>query len=170
LVGEEVVAAMARLPARAIEPEDKRLANACLKMKNPDTFNGKSTTPFSIWWKLVIQYLGFYPATGERQKITWVGTLLMGTVKVRELHWYDLLGDADTWANYLVDIQVEYLDTHDSADAQLKLAQIKFSGNIRVYLTEFRALNNYAQATGQCLQEKIDLAMPSAILKIRFSH
>jgi hypothetical protein len=35
---------------------------------------------------------------------------------------------------------------------------------------EFRALNNYAQATGQGIQEKIDLAMPSAILKMRFSH
>jgi hypothetical protein len=47
LVGEGVVAAMARLPARDAEPEGQRLTNARLKMKNPDTFDGKPTTPFS---------------------------------------------------------------------------------------------------------------------------
>jgi hypothetical protein len=72
---------MARIPAGAAEPEGQRLTNARLKMKNPDTFDGKPTTPFSTWWKSVIKYLGFYPATGDRQKIAWVGTLLTGTAK-----------------------------------------------------------------------------------------
>jgi hypothetical protein len=62
-----VAAAMARLPARDAEPEGQRLTNARLKMKNPDTFDGKPTTPFSTWWKSVIKYLGFYPATGDRE-------------------------------------------------------------------------------------------------------
>jgi hypothetical protein len=94
----------------------------------------------------------------------------MGTVKTWDLHRYDLLGDSDNWINYSADIQAEYLDTHESDNAQLKLGQIKYSGDIRAYLTEFRALNNYARATGQGLQAKIDLVMPSAILKMRFSH
>jgi len=37
-------------------------------------------------------------------------------------------------------------------------------------MTEFRALNNFARATGQRLQEKIDLAMPDNILDMRFNQ
>jgi len=37
-------------------------------------------------------------------------------------------------------------------------------------MTEFRALNNFARATGEGLKEKIDLAMPDSILNIRFNQ
>ena len=37
-------------------------------------------------------------------------------------------------------------------------------------MTEFWALNNYARATGESLQEKIDLAMTDAVLDMRFAH
>jgi len=37
-------------------------------------------------------------------------------------------------------------------------------------MTEFRALNNYARATGEGLQEKVDMAMPDAVLDMRFAH
>lgn len=37
-------------------------------------------------------------------------------------------------------------------------------------MTEFRALNNYARATGEGLQEKVDMAMTSEILRMRFAH
>jgi len=52
----------------------------------------------------------------------------------------------------------------------MKLGQIKYAGDIRAYLTEFRALNNYSRATGEGLQEKIDLAIRTDILQMRFSH
>jgi len=39
-----------------------------------------------------------------------------------------------------------------------------------VYLTEFRALNNFVRATGEALREKVDLAMADAILDMRFAH
>jgi len=55
-------------------------------MANPESFDGKPTTPFSTWWKSVVKYLGFYPGTGDRQKIAWIGTLLTGTAKARDLH------------------------------------------------------------------------------------
>ena len=37
-------------------------------------------------------------------------------------------------------------------------------------MTELQALNNYARATGEGLQEKVDMAMPDAILDMRFAH
>jgi len=49
------------------------------------------------------------------------------------------------------------------------LSQLKYNGNIRSYFTEFWALNNYAHATGEVLQEKVDRAMTSEILRMRFS-
>jgi len=55
-------------------------------MTNPKTFDGKPTTLFSTWWKSVIKYLGFYPRTGDRQKIVWIGTLLTSTTKAWDLH------------------------------------------------------------------------------------
>jgi hypothetical protein len=117
----------------------------------------------------VVKYLGFYPETVDRQKITWVGTLLTGTAKAWDLHQHKVLGDQDTWVNYSRDIQAEYRDAREAATAQHKLGQLKYTGNIRAYFTEFRALNVYTRATGEGLQEKVNLAMPSSILKMRFS-
>jgi len=37
-------------------------------------------------------------------------------------------------------------------------------------MTEFRAFKNLARATGESLQEKIDLAMPEAVIDMRFAH
>ena len=67
-------------------------------------------------------------------------------------------------------IRVEYRNEREAVDAQLKLGELKYQGSIHAYLTEFRALNIYAQATGQALREKIDLAMPDAVLDMRFTH
>ena len=50
------------------------------------------------------------------------------------------------------------------------MGQLKYTGDIRAYLTEIRALNNYARATGEGLQEKLDLAMPDSVLDMRFAH
>jgi len=35
---------------------------------------------------------------------------------------------------------------------------------------EFRALNNFARVTGEALREKVDLAMPDAVLDMWFTH
>jgi len=37
-------------------------------------------------------------------------------------------------------------------------------------MTDFRALNNFARVTGEALKEKVDLAMTSDILQMRFAH
>jgi len=86
------------------------------------------------------------------------------------LHWYRELQDNDTWTNYAAAIQAEYHNEREAADAQLKLGQLKYQGSIRTYMTEFRALNNFARATGEGLKEKIDLAMPDSILDMRFNQ
>jgi len=96
--------------------------------------------------------------------------LLTGTAKSWDLHRYTTLGDNDTWANYSADIRTEYFDSREAANAQLKLNQLKYTGDIRAYMTELQALNNYARATGEGLQEKVDMAMPDAILDMRFAH
>jgi len=115
-------------------------------------------------------YLGFCPEMVDRQKITWVGTLLTDTPFVWHLHRYRELRDNDTWANYSAAIRTEYRNEREAADAQYKLGLVKYQGSIRAYLTECRALNNFAQATGEALQEKVHLAMPDALLHMRFAH
>ena len=86
------------------------------------------------------------------------------------LHRYRELQDNDTWTNYAAAIRAEYHNEREAADAQLKLGQLKYQGSIRTYMTEFRALNNFARATGEGLKEKIDLAMPDSILDMRFNQ
>ena len=147
-----------------------RVHTSRLKMENPEKFDGKSSTTFNQWWESVTMYLGFYPETTDQQKIAWVGTLLMDTVLVWHLHRYRKLRENDTWANYSAAIRTEYQNEREAADAQLQLGQLRYQGSIRAYLTEFRALNNFARATGEALREKIDLAMPDAVLDMRFAH
>jgi len=139
-------------------------------MKNPETLDGKSSTTFNQWWEAVTMYLGFYPETADRQKIAWIGTLLSDSALVWHLHRYRELGENDTWVNYTVAIKAEYRNERKAVDTQLKLGQLKYQGSIRAYLTEFRALNNFAWATGEALREKVDLEMPDAVLDMRFAH
>jgi len=139
-------------------------------MENPEKFDGKSSSTFNQWWESVTMYLEFYPETVDRQKITWVGTLLTDSALVWHFHRYRELQDNDTWANYTAAIRAEYRNEREAADAQLKLGQLRYQGSIRTYPTEFRALNNFARATGKALREKIDLAMPDAVLDMRFAH
>jgi len=106
----------------------------------------------------------------NRQKIAWVGTLLTDTALAWHLHRYRELQDNDTWTNYAAAIRGEYYNEREAADAQLKLGQLKYQGSIRMYMTEFQALNNFARATGEGLKEKIDLAMPDSILDMRFNQ
>jgi len=153
-----------------VEPRRDAIRTLRLKMTNPETFDGKLSTPFNTWWKSVTKYLYFYPETGDQQKIAWVGTLLTGTAKAWDLHRYDTMGENDSWSKYSAAIRAEYLDTQEAANAQLKVSQLWYTGDIRAYMTEFRAFNNYAQATGDGLQEKVDLAMMDAILDMQFAH
>jgi len=139
-------------------------------MKNPEALDGKSSTAFNQWWEAVTMFLGLYPETGDQQKIAWVGTILSNTALVWHLHRFRELKGNDTWVNYTAAIQAEYRNEREAADAQLKLGQLKYQGSIRTYLTEFRALNNFAKATREGLREKIDLAMPDSILDMRFNQ
>jgi len=115
-------------------------------------------------------YLGFYSETVDQQKIAWVGTLLTDTALVWHLHRYRELQDNDMRANYTAAIRSEYRNEREAVDAQLKLGQLKYQGSIRAYLMEFRALNNFARVAGEALREKVDLAMPDAVLDMLFAH
>ena len=139
-------------------------------MKNPEAFDGKSSTAFNQLWEAVTMFLGFYPETGDQQKIAWIGRILSDTALVWHLQHFRELKGNNTWVNYAAAIQAEYRNEREAADAQLKPGQQKYQGSIRTYLTEFRALNNFAKATGEGLREKIDLAMPDSILDIRFNQ
>ena len=173
LTPQELVQLVAEGVARAHqykEPEPPRVNAARLKMKNPDNFDGKSTTAFNQWWEAVTMFLGFYPDTNNRQKIAWIGTLLTDTALAWHLNRYRELEDADTWVYYVAAIKAEYHNEREAADAQLKLGQLKYQGSIRAYMMEFRALNNFAWATGEGLREKVDMAMPDSILDMRFNQ
>jgi len=147
LVGVGIAAAQAAgQPVREAQVHTSRL-----KMENPVKFDGKSPTAFNQWWESVTMYLGFYREMVDRQKIAWVGTLLTDAALVWHLHRYRELRDNDTWVNYSAAIRTEYRNEREAADAQLKLGQLKYQGDIRAYMTEFRALNNYARATGEGL-------------------
>jgi len=139
-------------------------------MKNPETYDGKGSTSFNQWWEAVTMFLGFYPETNDRQKITWLGMLLTDTAKAWHLNWYRDLGDANTLLNYVAAIRAEYRNDREAADAQLKLGQLRYQGSIRAYMTEFQAFNNLAWATGEGLKEKVNMAMPDSILDIRFNQ
>ena len=153
---------------RELAPE--RVNTARLKMKNPENFDGRSTTAFNPWWEAVTMFQGFYPDTSNQQKIAWVGTLLTDTALAWHLQQYQELHDDDTWVHYVAAIKAEYHNEREAADAQLKLGQLRYQGSIRTYMTEFRALNNFARATGESLRKKVDMAMPDSILDMRFNQ
>jgi len=165
LVGEGIAAARTGQRAREVKINTFRL-----KLKNPESFDGKPTSAFNVWWESVLKYIGFYPETLDAQKIAWVGTLLSDTAKAWHQHRRSTMADWDTWARYTAAIRAEFRDTREAANAQLKLSQLRYKGDIKAYFTEFRALNVYAQATGEGLREKIDQAMPDNILDMRFAH
>lgn len=82
-------------------------------------------------------------------------------------HRWRVLGTANTWVAYQATIQAEYQDVQEAANAYAELSRLRYKGDIKAYLNEFCTLNLIAGATGQGLQEKIDLAMPEDILDLR---
>jgi hypothetical protein len=68
---------------------------------------------------------------------------------------------------YQAAIQAEYHVAREAANAHPELSRLRYKGDIKAYLNEFRTVNLIAAATGQGLQEKIDLAMPDDILDMR---
>jgi len=65
-------------------------------MKNPEAFDGKSSTAFYQWWESVTIFLGFYPETGDQQKIVWVGTILSDIALVWHFQQFHELKGNDT--------------------------------------------------------------------------
>ena len=126
--------AVARTDQRAPEV---RTNTSRLKLKNPESFDGKPTSAFNIWWESVLEYIGFYPETLNAQKIAWVGTLLSDTTKAWHQHRRRTMADRDTWARYTAAIRAEFRDTREAANTQLKLSQLRYKGYIKAYFTEF---------------------------------
>jgi hypothetical protein len=138
-----------------------------MRMDNPEKFDGKPKTPFRLWWESVQEYVGFYPEMEGAQWVSWVGTLLTNEAKAWHHHRRRVLGTTDTWVAYQAAIQAEYHDAREAANAHAELSRIRYKNDIKAYLNEFCTLNLVAGATGQGLQEKIDLAMPVEILDMR---
>jgi len=42
---------------------------AKLKHKDPKSFDGKPTTPFTLWWESVVEFISFYPDSTDAQQI-----------------------------------------------------------------------------------------------------
>jgi len=62
----------------ALEPSQNSVSK--LKLKDPKEYSGKPATPFTLWWKSVCEYIGFYSDSTNMQHIVWIGTVLMGMV------------------------------------------------------------------------------------------
>lgn len=69
-----------------------------------------------------------------------------------------------------MDLRTEYHDRQEATTTQRKLGEVEYKGDIKAYLTEFRALNIYARCTGESLMEKFNLAMPQAIIDMRLAY
>lgn len=153
--------------ATPVTTPPKRANTAKMRMDNPAKFDGKPKTQFRLWWESVQEYVAFYPETEGTQWISWVGTLLTDEAKAWHHHRRRVLRTTDTWAAYQAAIQAEYHDPREAANAHAGLSRLRYKGDIKAYFNEFRTLNLIAGATGQGLQEKIDLAMPDDILDMR---
>jgi len=152
-------------------PTDLRVpCVARLKLDNPTKFDGKPKTPFRTWWDSVRDYIRFYPETSGIQRIAWVGTLLTDEAKEWHQARRRLVADEDTWNAYSEAIQDEYLDPREAATAFNQITALRYKGDIKAYLTEFRALNIHARVTGEALQNKVNLALPLEIIDMRFAQ
>jgi len=143
---------------------------AKLKLKDPKEFDRKPTTPFTSWWESLQEYIRFYTQATDAQQIAWIGTLLTRTARDWHQHRRRIMGDRDTWALYSANVLTEYHDQQETTNAQRKLWEIEYKWDIKAYQTEFRSLNIYAQCTRESLQEKINVAMPRAIIDMQFAH
>ena len=73
----EIVTATVTATQTALQAGQANVAK--LKLKDPKEFDGKTATPFTLWWESVCEYIEFYPRCTDAQRIAWIGTLLTGT-------------------------------------------------------------------------------------------
>ena len=141
-----------------------------LKLENPTKFDGKPKTPFRTWWDSVRDYIRCYPETSGTQRIAWLGTLLTDEAKEWHQARRRLVGDGDTWNAYSEALQDKYLDPREAATAFNQLSTLRYKGDIKAYLTAFRALNIHARVTGEALQSKVNVALPLEIIDLCFAQ
>jgi hypothetical protein len=65
-------------------------------------------------------------------------------------------------------LQAEYLDPREAVTAHAKLKALKYKGDIKVYLTAFKALNHQAGSNGEGLQDIINEVIPNEIIDVWF--
>jgi hypothetical protein len=170
----ELAAALAaHLPRQVPAPERAQQPPrvAQIKLPKPGNYDGKPKTLFRSWWKTVLGYFRFYPETLDEQRIAFVGALL--TDEAKEWHQardeeITLRNGRDTWVAYSEVLQAEYLNPREAATAHAKLKALKYKGDIKAYLTAFKALNHQAGSNGEGLQDIINEAIPNEIIDVRF--
>jgi len=62
------------------------------------------------------------------------------------------------------------VDPREGGQALQKMWALQYKGDIKAYLTSFRALNLLAKSSGEPLQDMINRALPLEILHMRFSR
>jgi hypothetical protein len=163
----------ARIIAEAFQTsrqdQDSHRSNQRLKLVNPTTYDGKPTTPFRPWWESVKEFMRFYPQTAGFRRIIWVGTLLTNEA----LEWHQARRrdfEEDTWEEYSNALQKEYLDPHEAGQALQKMWALRYKGDIKAYLTSFRAQNRLAKSTGEAMQDMVNRALPTELIHMRFAR
>jgi hypothetical protein len=119
----------------------------------------------------IVHYFRFYPETLDVQRIAFVGALLTDEAEEWHQAWDEIITLAngqDTWAVYSKAIRKEYVDPREGATAHAKLKALKYKGDMKVYLTAFKALNLQAGSNGEGLQDIIDRVLPNNIIDVRF--
>ena len=149
-------------------PPQERVAK--ITPQKPPTFDGKPATPFRLWWNRVKEYFDFYPQTGDRQKIAFIGSLLTDEAQEWHQYRYQKLGNNDTAAAYWDAIQEEYVDPMEAYTNHRKLRELRYKGDIKAFLVSFKTINRHAGVNGTSLKEIINLALPADIISLRFSQ
>jgi len=162
----ELIAAASRtaLPP----PPQQRVAK--ITPQKPPTYDGKPASPFRLWWNRVVEYFDFYPHTGDRQKIAFVGSLLTDEAQEWHQHRYQTLGANDTAAAYWDAIREEYVDPMEAYTSHRKLRELRYKGDIKAFLVSFKTINRHAGVNGTSLKEIINTALPADIISLRFSQ
>jgi len=161
---------MISVASRAALPPPPQDRVAKITPQKPPTYDGKPATSFRLWWNKVVEYFTFYPLTGDKQKIAFIGSLLTDEAQEWHQHRSLTLGGNDTAAAYWDAIKAEYVDPMEAYTSHRKLRELRYKGDIKAFLVSFKTINRHAGVNGTSLKEIINTALPPDIISLRFSQ
>lgn len=139
------------------------------KMNAPEKFDG-TKSKLETWIFQLERYMAYNRLSfrTDESKVTWLQGQLKGDAEEWYIHRQMTLekqGQKDTWDELIMALKFKYRYINAALEHEAEMQKLKYTGDIRAYLTKLDRHNFFVNMTGAAYQNLVLRALPAKILE-----